>query len=212
LIAGNSVSSTYDVAIGSNLFIGNLDELRIYDAVISSEWIATEFNNQSDPDAFYRILPEEQPADIVLDLTGTLITLEAWVNVDTGAPAEIGVMTKDGYGTGYRLNTPFTREAQFQLGENANYPESVTTLSDEIWYHFVGTYDGTDMQVYLDGSPDGVPVSKVAPNIEGTGKEFWIGHGDHAIEEAWSFPWGGEIDRGTIQQSVFTRYLPYRQW
>ncbi|MCK4692727.1 MAG: DUF2341 domain-containing protein, partial [Anaerolineales bacterium] len=37
-IADNSVSSTQNVAFGSNSFIGNLDELRIYDVVISSDW------------------------------------------------------------------------------------------------------------------------------------------------------------------------------
>ncbi len=200
LIADNSITDDHDLSIGSNdsatwrAWTGEIDEVRISDVVLSSDWIATEYNNQSDPSTFYQILDEEQPSDITLDLTGTTITLQAWVNVDTSAPAEIGVMTKDGYGTGYRIKVPFTRKAHFQLGENANYVESAGILSTETWYHVVGTYDGTTMSVYIDGSLDPNTETKIAPNLETTGKEFWIGHGDHAIEEAWSFPWGGELD------------------
>ena len=181
-----------------NFFAGELDEIRTATTVRSADWLATEFANQSDPYAFYRILPEQVPADVETDLTGTQITLEAWVNVDTGAAAELGPMTMDGYGTGYRFNIPFTREVRIQLGENGTYPSSATTLSNETWYQIVGTYNATNMQVYVDGLPDGAPVAKPSPNLERSTKELWIGHGDHAIEQPWSFPWGGEVDEVRI--------------
>ncbi|KKM85457.1 hypothetical protein LCGC14_1288840, partial [marine sediment metagenome] len=36
-------------------FLGFLDEIRIYDSVGSAGWIATEYNNQDDPDSFYSV-------------------------------------------------------------------------------------------------------------------------------------------------------------
>ncbi|MGD8765276.1 MAG: DUF2341 domain-containing protein, partial [Desulfobacteraceae bacterium] len=53
--AGNSISSDIDVWIGTNSFIGNLDEVRISSGLRSSEWIQTEFNNQNDPSDFYEL-------------------------------------------------------------------------------------------------------------------------------------------------------------
>ena len=197
--AGALVNTTASFNLGrreqpSQWFDGDLDEARISNIVRSADWIATEFNNQSDPYSFYRILREELPADVELDLTGTQITLEAWVNVDTGAPADIGAMTKNGWADGYRMTASSSRLVNFQLGEDGNYPFSATALLSETWYQVVATYDGTDMQIYIDGSPDGASLTKIAPNLESAGKEFWIGHGDHAIEKAWSFPWDGELD------------------
>ena len=44
---------------------GFIDEVRVASTNRSSDWIATEYNNQSDPYAFYRILPVEQPVDVL---------------------------------------------------------------------------------------------------------------------------------------------------
>ncbi|PIR97688.1 MAG: hypothetical protein COT91_00195 [Candidatus Doudnabacteria bacterium CG10_big_fil_rev_8_21_14_0_10_41_10] len=38
---------------GANRFGGSLDELRVTDSTLSADWIATEYQNQSDPDTFY---------------------------------------------------------------------------------------------------------------------------------------------------------------
>ena len=55
MAAGNSISSDIDVWVGTNSFIGNLDEVRISSGLRTSEWIQTEFNNQDDPSAFYEL-------------------------------------------------------------------------------------------------------------------------------------------------------------
>ena len=41
--------------IGGQYFNGSLDEVRISNTVRSADWIATEYNNQSSPSAFYTI-------------------------------------------------------------------------------------------------------------------------------------------------------------
>ena len=56
LIAGDSASSTIPtVWIGTNSFIGNLDEVRISSEVLTADWIQTEFNNQTSPSTFYEL-------------------------------------------------------------------------------------------------------------------------------------------------------------
>jgi hypothetical protein len=53
LIAGDSASSPLDVWIGTNSFIGNLDEVRVTSTTRTADWIKTEFNNQTSPSTFY---------------------------------------------------------------------------------------------------------------------------------------------------------------
>ncbi|MCK5556924.1 MAG: DUF2341 domain-containing protein, partial [Candidatus Hydrogenedentes bacterium] len=72
-----------------------------------------------------------------------------------------------------------------------------TITSDPDWHHIVGTWDGTTMRVYIDGSVDPTTDPR-AGNVDRAGKELWIGHGDHAIEKAWSYPWDGALDEVRI--------------
>ncbi|KXK00212.1 MAG: hypothetical protein UZ19_OD1000127 [Parcubacteria bacterium OLB19] len=54
-------------------FVGRLDELRFSNVRRSNGWIATEFNNQSNPTGFYAVSAEEYIGD-GLSLTSTLLT------------------------------------------------------------------------------------------------------------------------------------------
>jgi hypothetical protein len=74
--------------------------------------------------------------------------------------------------------------------------------SDPNWHYVAITYDGVtdqEMKIYIDGTQDQqtTPFPK-SNNILSAGKEFWIGHGDHAIEKGWSFPWKGIVDEVRI--------------
>ena len=106
---GTSESGTSPLHIGNSPdsaaqeWEDGIDEVRVAGAARNAKWVATEFNNQSDPYAFYRILPEELPADVELDITGTQITLEAWVKYDAAASGTIGILAKNGWADGYRL-------------------------------------------------------------------------------------------------------------
>ncbi len=180
---------------------GILDEVRISNIARSADWIATEHKNQSDPSSFYQVLGEETASDVTLDLTGTQITLEAWVNYEAAGTGHLGAFTKNGYTNGYRLTLPEgspPKKANFQLqSETGGNLTSAGTLSDTTWYYIAGTWDGSTMRIYIDGGPDTNTTSKTTPLVS-TGKEFWIGHGDHAIEKAWSYPWYGGLDEVRI--------------
>jgi hypothetical protein len=62
---GTSVTGTSDLAIGHGVEIidqeweGSIDEVRVSSNWVSIDWIATEFNNQFDPENFYLIGNEE---------------------------------------------------------------------------------------------------------------------------------------------------------
>lgn len=46
----------------SHFWGGRMDEIRLAPSALSAEWIATEFNNQSNPDNFYVVGPERSPS------------------------------------------------------------------------------------------------------------------------------------------------------
>jgi hypothetical protein len=207
LVADTTVSGTANVAFGSNVFIGNLDELRISSVARSADWIATEFANQDSPSTFHQFLSEETPSDVSLDLTGTALTLEAWVKYDAAAADNLGIMSKNGYSDGYRLvvdnpSHPISFDVTGE-GSVGRVDTAGTISSDPDWHHIVGTWDGATMRVYIDGSVDANTDPRTG-NVDRAGKEFWIGHGDHAIEKAWSFPWYGQMDEVRISDSART--------
>jgi hypothetical protein len=200
---GTSVTGTSDFYIGSGSgsiqqeFDGAIDEVRVSSTARSADWIATEFANQDSPSTFYQVLSEEQPSDVTLDMTGTAITLEAWVKYDAAVSGNLGIMSKNGYSDGYRLvvddpSHPISFDVTAE-GSLGRVDTTGTITSDPDWHHIVGTWDGTTMRVYIDGTVDPTTDPR-AGNVDGAGKEFWLGHGDHAIEKAWSYPWDGVLD------------------
>jgi len=44
---------------------------------------------------------------------------------------------------------------------------STTTVSDNAWHHIVGTYDGTNMEIYVDGSSEDTNTASYAQNYSG---------------------------------------------
>jgi cellulose synthase/poly-beta-1,6-N-acetylglucosamine synthase-like glycosyltransferase len=173
---------------------GQIDEVRVSGSARSADWIATEYANIHNPSSFYQILSEEVPSDITLDLTGSALTLEAWVRYDGSDAGPNGVMMKNGWADGYRLELLSNRRLDFELsGDTSAVWTDGTLTASPAWHHVVATYDGSTMREYVDGQPDTATTSRTGP-IERAGKEFWIGHGDHAIEQAWSDPWAGDLD------------------
>ncbi|MFA6190248.1 MAG: DUF2341 domain-containing protein [Candidatus Staskawiczbacteria bacterium] len=53
----------WDGQLGARYWIGGIDENRVSDVARSADWIATEYNNQSDPSSFYAVATEEDVAN-----------------------------------------------------------------------------------------------------------------------------------------------------
>ncbi len=100
-----------------------------------------------------------------LDLT-TALSLEAWVNITSNAPANpLSILSKwdetDGR-RAYLLQLGTNRKVQFLLSsDGTGNPGSLFTaasaaaLTINTWYHVSATYDGTTMRILINGVQDG---------------------------------------------------------
>jgi len=134
-----------------------------------------------------------------LDIGGTQITLEAWINFPGNDPLNyLGIISHSGWDQGYRLVIENSADPLcFHLPEDTFTLVSAQDTPIDSWVHVVGVYDGSNMMIYINGVKDTNELSKT-DNIVTTPNEFWIGHGDNAVGETWSYPWNGSIDEVRI--------------
>jgi len=136
------------------------------------------------------------PHSTSLSITGDAITLEAWVYY---APSSynMGILSKDGYNGGYRFLVSTGGNIILQLTGSSYTLWSSGTINSGSWHHIVARYDGSLMSVYIDGIKDGTETSRTG-GVDSTTDPVWIGHGDNAIGETWSYPFHGKIDEVRI--------------
>lgn len=99
-----------------------------------------------------------------LRITGTRLTLSTWMRGNLASTTQ-KIIHKTNGTNGYELNTSVTGPAFFRinattgtrLDTSVNYPGDGIT-----WWHLVGTYDGTNMRVYIDGELDGTLAATAA--------------------------------------------------
>ena len=82
------------------------------------------------------------------------ISLAAWVNPSTIGPTQMILAKRNGPNNQYFLRIGATGKVRFNLtagGALSGPPDSTTTLAPNTWYHVVGTYDGGQTRLYLNG-------------------------------------------------------------
>lgn len=148
-----------------------------------------------------------------VQLSGTQITLEAWVyptqwrnNVWEG-----NIINKEGSGDlGYMLRCGNNGEVNFNLGNGAwnELTSPASSLSLNAWQHVAGTYDGTTMSIYVNGNlvaSQPMSITFTSPNSSltvgnwsnGSGRAF-IGNIDEVRV------WSAAKTQGDIQASMNT--------
>lgn len=93
--------------------------------------------------------------DAELDLS-TGLTVAGWINVNTAAPAQSTVASKWNdlavNQRGYLLAIHTDDTPQFYVSNDGiNYPSAMGAPLTGGWHYLVGTYDGVDVKLYVDG-------------------------------------------------------------
>ena len=92
------------------------------------------------------------PTSSSLEITGT-ITVSAWVYTRDNSVAYQSVLRKGG-SPDYQLRLGNgSQKPQFvaTIGGNYKYAPATTTLENKTWTHVVGTYDGSQVRIYING-------------------------------------------------------------
>lgn len=111
-------------------------------------------------------------------------SIEAWVRwnegIDQFTVAEGPIFYKEGQYE-IRVITDLTLKLWFSVTDNSNSPVSVmaeydaTQLDPNEWYHIVGTYNGDDVMLYVDGGE--APISGTTSTVNNDTTPLLIGKG-----------------------------------
>ncbi|MEZ5071065.1 MAG: LamG-like jellyroll fold domain-containing protein [Bacteroidales bacterium] len=95
--------------------------------------------------------------DASVDITGSEITVEAWIRPGSfgGFPWDNSIVCKHGTAAvGYVLRCGGSGYLSFNLGNGATWYEVLSpsgSLQIDTWHHVAGVYDGTTQWLYIDG-------------------------------------------------------------
>lgn len=79
--------------------------------------------------------------------------------------------------------------------------ESNTTLSNDIWYHVVGTWESTSMKMYINGKLDNTNTTSIPSSIYNNSFNTYIGaDSDGGLRRFWQ----GQIDDVRIYNYALT--------
>ena len=122
--------------------------------------------------------------DASLKITGSSITLSAWIRADNFSTYSWDNTIIDFHNdlmSGYGLRCGGSGILSFNLGNGISWYEitsSANALSTGEWYFVVGTYDGSTQRIYINGTQ----VSFIARSLSiaaNTTSDFYIGESDY---------------------------------
>ncbi|RAK69451.1 endo-beta-N-acetylglucosaminidase [Hymenobacter edaphi] len=112
-----------------------------------------------------------------VNLSGSALSLECWVKptaFKTTSPFISSLMGIEDAGGAAMLRLGdvgvANNKVQFivQVGTTQQKVTSTATLTAGTWYHIVGTYDGSNMRLYINGQPDATKAQTGAAVANGT--------------------------------------------
>jgi hypothetical protein len=141
-------SSTYDIS-------GNGNTGSLQGSMTESDWVPGKFGSALDFDGSNdRITITD-----TTDLEPNTLTVAAWIKTIQSGTNYIGVVDKyTGGDAGYMLdfNPPgYTNKARFSIRsattDYAAVSNNSPSINDGVWHYLVGTYDNSDLKIYIDG-------------------------------------------------------------
>jgi hypothetical protein len=119
--------------------------------MLGTEWTAGKLNNCLAFDGSNDYVGISD--DAVLDPAS--FTAEFWVNLDSTANGQGLCAKRDGSNNGFDFTTTGNGKIQFSVDTGAGNDKKATSstqLNSGTWYHVAGTYDGTNLKIYIDGA------------------------------------------------------------
>jgi len=118
-------------------------------------------------------------SDASLDITDET-TIEFWVNFDS-FNAGMDYYKGNAY-YGYGTNTYWL--GYFYMGGSPKYSQADISLNTDTWYHFAITYDGTSIDIFIDGNEVTYAAGKhytSGGDLDTSGSILTIGHVTGAV-------------------------------
>jgi hypothetical protein len=139
-------------------------------------------------------------------LVPSSLTISLWFKTSGSASAIPRLINKSYGGSPYdsyfiRINN---NVLNFKIGVSSASVQiaGATNVVDGNWHHVVGTYDGSQLKLYLDGNSEATPVSETRAIIENTTYNLTIGCELGAYGFSW--PFTGDISNVSIFNSALT--------
>lgn len=137
-----------------------------------------------------------------LDVTGD-ITLSLWVRLES-TTAEMKPLAKwadSGSQFSYLMAVQTDGTARFAtFTGGTDIVDGTMNLDDGQWHHVAGTYDGSNIRIYMDGGEEGSTVA--TGSIASTTAPFRLGAGSGG--SGTEGPFDGEIGHGAIWDAALT--------
>lgn len=93
------------------------------------------------------------------------ITIEGYVNPTSSSAIRRTLLGNENEtldpmnGYSLRINTDFTVKLRIGTSSATNSSDSADSISNDVYSYLVGTYDGSEGQIYINGSANGSPTS-----------------------------------------------------
>lgn len=137
-----------------------------------------------------------------LNLADKSMTIQAWVKHDGGSEEDAVIVQKgNGYGLHF-LGSGEERPVQFQVsGSGFDTLNSNQGIVADRWTHITATYDGNEMQIYIDGKLDASRSEDTGIGSD-SGNPLQIGTGPSASQQFYS----GQIDDVRIWDRSLSKF------
>jgi hypothetical protein len=119
----------------------------------------------------------------------TNFAVSCWVKFDTIAAASVGivgnfqgaVVPQKGWAITHQNGTPFQFWANGTIDSNAAKVQGTTTPLANVWYNIVGTYDGANVKIYVNGILENTVSYSATPSTTAQNLKIgrWYGNIDN---------------------------------
>jgi hypothetical protein len=144
-------------------------------------------------------------------LTGSSVSLEAWVNYNISQQDWKGIIYKaNGNSSGYQLFIDSSEQVAFGVITTTGFsrPNAGFVLPTNTWHHIVGSYDGSNLRIYVNGIL--YNTTPQTGNILASTTNLFVGMSFASEEFSGYIPIARIYDRGLTTQEVSQNFQAQR--